>query len=90
MGKELKEEELRREAKEILAGGKSSLSSTKKVFYDQKAKQFSIKIPKDVASGALLSPGSEVQMIVNPTTQELEEIQKSHFIIYGKEKEQSN
>ncbi len=81
------EEKLKKEARELLTGGKTTLPSEKKIIYDEKAKQFSIKIPRDIASAAQLNPGSEIKLVVNPSEQEIEEAQRSHFIIYGKEKQ---
>ena len=79
-------EKLKKEAQEILAGRRASISIQKKILYDKTANQFSIKIPKDVASAAQLNIGSEVKIIINPTKEEFEEAKSSHIIIYGKEK----
>lgn len=81
------DERLINTARELLAEGKAPLSEIKEMFYDKKAKQFSIKIPKEIVLAAKLNPKSKMKIVVNPDRREFEELKQSHFIIYGKEKE---
>lgn len=83
-----KEETLKREVQNLLAGKKSSLSISKNIIYDKTAKQFVIKIPRELALAGGLTGESRINIVINPSNKELEESQKSHFIIYGKEKNQ--
>lgn len=80
-------EELKREAKEALAGGKTQLAIVKNIIRDKKTKQFSIKLPKEIALAAKLTSKSKLKIIVNPTKEEIEEVSGAHLIIYEEEKE---
>lgn len=79
-----KTEELKKEVRELLAGDKKSTSETKKVLYDERAKQFVIKLPSRIAMGSKLTKKSEVKIVINPTVEDFEEALNSTFIIYGK------
>lgn len=83
-----KTEKLIKEVKELLAGEKNPIISTKKILYDKKTNQFSIKIPREQALAGKLKENREIKIVINPSSKELEESQRSHFIIYGKEKKQ--
>lgn len=79
-------ETLKNEVKDLLSGKKSELSEIKKVVYDGKVNQYSIKIPKKIADGAKLNNKTELKLIVNPSELDFDEAFGSHFIIYAKEK----
>ena len=79
-----KEEKLKMEVKELLSGDKPPIIIEKKVVYDKTAKQFVIKLPKDIVNAARLHNESKFKVVVNPNISELESSKKSHIIIYGK------
>ncbi len=84
-----KTEELKKEVRELLAGDKMSTSEIKKVFYDEQAKQFVIKIPSKLALGGNLKKNSEVKIVVNPQEEDFDEAINSKILIYGKEESSS-
>ncbi len=82
-----KEERLKKEVKELLSGDKLPIIIDKKIVYDKGAKQFTIKLPKEVINAAGLNEKTIFRIVVNPNEEEFETVNKSHIIIYGKEKE---
>jgi len=82
-----KNETLKKEVQDLLAGDKTSTSETKDVLYDDKAKQFVIKIPTKLALGAKMNQSTGIKIVVSPTVEDFEEAFSSPFIIYGKAKE---
>ena len=80
-------EKLKKEVREVLAGGKTSLVTVKSIIQDKQTKQFSIKLPKEIALAAKLNSKSKLKIIVNPTKEEIEEVSGAHLIIYEEEKE---
>lgn len=82
----MNEEKLKNEVIDLLTDGKEPLKGTKKVAYDKKIKQYSIKIPKNIADGARLDDKTEFEMIINPSQIDIENAIESHFIIYAKTK----
>jgi len=85
-----KTEELKKEVQELLAGDKMSTSETKKIFYDEKAKQYVIKVPSRLALGGNIKKDSEIKIVVNPQEKDFEEAYNSKFIIYGKEEKSTS
>jgi len=71
------------EAIEVLTDGQEELSETKKVLYDKKNAQSSIKIPKSLAMKAGIDEDSEFIILVNPKKETLANIQ-SKIVIYKK------
>lgn len=82
------EEKLKREVRELLSGEKSPTSIDKKIIYDKNAKQFIIKIPREVAIAANLQVNNMVRIVYNPNEEEFNKALESHFIIYAKEKKE--
>lgn len=83
-----KENELKNEVRELLAGKKPSLREVKKIIEDTKTNQVSIKIPKNLALAGKLNKECEIVIVINPDEIDFRKAFKSHFIIYGKEKEE--
>jgi len=71
------------EAIEVIADGKEELIETKKVIFDKKTGQCSIKIPKSLALKAGLTNDSEINIIVNPKNDTIKNI-KSNIVIIKK------
>ncbi len=82
-----KEENILKEAKDILSEGKKSLVVEKDIIYDNNSNQFSIKIPREIALASDLRKGDKVRIISRPTEEDLKEVRLSGIIIYGKKKE---
>lgn len=73
------------EIKEMLKKEFIEQTDTKKVIADKKNNQFSIKIPKDLATKSLLNEKSNFKFVFHPSTETLEQIKKSNLIIYLEE-----
>ncbi len=80
-------ERLKREVGELLSGELTPTSADKKIIYDKRTKQYSIKIPQDVAFAGKLNPGSVLSIVANPNKEELLKLKNSQMVIYVKEKE---
>jgi hypothetical protein len=81
-------EKLKNEVRELLAGEKSPSLYMKKAFVDSATGQISLKLPRDFVLEAGIGEQTEFKLVFNPSTKEIEEADRSIFIIYGKEKEQ--
>lgn len=79
--------EILKETRELLAGGKMSVSFTKKFVYDKQTKQLAIKIPRDVAKASGLNQDDEFTIVSRPTEDDLRNLKLPSFIIYGKAKD---
>jgi len=74
------------EAIEAISDGQEELSEIKKVVYDKKNSQSSIKIPKSLALKSGIDEDSEFIILVNPKEETIKNI-KSKIIIFKKEVE---
>jgi len=72
------------EAIEVISEGVQELSETKKILFDKKTYQFSIKIPKSLALKARLEENSEFVILVNPKEETIKNI-RSKIVIFKKE-----
>jgi len=77
------EEELIKEAREIVSDGQNEILGEKKVAYDKKTQQLSIKIPKSIALKAGIKEDSIFDIVFNPKESK-EKISKAKFVIYLK------
>ncbi len=69
-----REERAIEEAREVLADGKAEIIEIRKVVFDKKTGQFSIKIPKNLALKANLDEKSEFKIVVHPKEDTLKSV----------------
>ena len=79
-----KNEQAIEEAFEAISDGTSELSEIKKVLYDSKNAQSSIKIPKSLALKAGINESTEFVIIVNPKEETIKNI-KSKIVIFKRD-----
>jgi hypothetical protein len=72
------------EAREVISDGPIEIITTKKVVYDKKNFQTSIKIPKSLSLKAGIDENTEFVILVNPKEETIKNI-KSKIVIYKKE-----
>lgn len=72
------------EAIEAISDGFEEICETKKVVYDKKTFQYSIKIPKALALKANIYENSEFEILINPKEDTIRNI-KSKIVIVKKE-----
>lgn len=73
------------EALGVISDGQEELIHEKKVVYDKKTGQVSIKIPKDFALKKGVDQNTIFEIVLNPTEETLEKIKDVRFAIYPKE-----
>lgn len=76
-----KEQQAIEEALEVIGDGQNELRETKKVLYDKKNSQSSIKIPKSLALKSGIDENTEFEIIVNPTEETIKNIKSKIVII---------
>lgn len=69
----------------LLSDGVLEQAMTKKVLADKNNYQFSLKIPKNLATKSLLDNKSEFRFVFNPSEETLKKIRKAKLVIYLKE-----
>lgn len=79
-----KSKKLLKEVREILDEGTQSLALEGQILYDKLAKQFSIKVPKEIALSSGMRQGEKIIIVARPNEEDLKQIKLSNFIIYGK------
>jgi hypothetical protein len=77
---ENKEQKAIDEALEVISDGKTEISDIKKVLFDKRNTQYSIKIPKSLALKAGLDENSEFNIIINPKEETIKNISSSIII----------
>lgn len=76
-------ENILQEVKELISDGQEELIEDKKIVFDKKTKQSSIKIPKSFALKSRLNENSEFKIIFRPNKEEtFEKIKNSKLVIY--------
>jgi hypothetical protein len=77
---ENKEQKAIDEALEVISDGRTEISEVKKVLFDKRNTQYSIKIPKSLALKAGLDENSEFNIIINPKEETIKNISSSIII----------
>jgi len=75
------------EVKELISEGKEEIREKKKVLLDKTTGQVSIKIPKSLSLKAGITEDSDVEIVLNPSKDTLEKLNKRRFLIYLKDGE---
>jgi len=75
------EEKLIKEAREAILSGLTEVAEEKKVIYDGKTQQFSVKIPKAFALRAKINENSKFGIVLNPV-ESRDKIEVSELVIY--------
>ncbi len=73
------------EAFEVISDGQEEISVEKKVVYDKKTNQVSIKIPKNISLKKSINENSTFEIVFNPKDETIEEAKNSGFILFLKE-----
>ena len=79
------EDKIFEEALDVISDGQEELSETKKVIFDKKTKQVSVKLPKNLALKKSINENTEFEIVVNPKEETLKQAQQSGFILFIKE-----
>lgn len=75
------------EASELINDGQDSISEEKKVVFDKKTKQVSIKLPKRLTLKKGIKEDTIFEVVYNPDEKALEKAKESKFILFPKEKD---
>ena len=78
-------EKMFNEVNEVISDGQEEISETRKIVYDERTGQFSMKIPKSLALKAHLKKDSELVVVFNPREETRQKLNKSKLILYLKE-----
>jgi hypothetical protein len=73
------------EAFDVISDGKEEISEEKKVVFDKKTGQVSIKIPKGLALKKGLNEKTIFEIVYNPKEESIERARKAGFILFTKE-----
>ena len=78
-------EKLFEEVLQVVSDGQEELLTEKKVSYDKRTGQVSIKIPKSLALKKGLTEKSLFELVLNPKEETIEKAKESSFVLYLKE-----
>jgi hypothetical protein len=81
------DEKIFEEALDVISDGQDEMIEIKKIAYDKRTGQISIKIPKSLALKKSINENTEFEIIVNPKPETFERIKNSKFILCIKEDE---
>ena len=75
------------EAFDVISDGQDEIPEEKKVIFDKKTGQVSIKIPKNLALKKGFNENTILEIIYNPKKETIERAKQSGFIIFPKERD---
>ena len=74
------------EALDVISDGKEEISLEKKVVFDKKTEQISIKIPRNLSLKKDLDNESIFEIVINPREETIKEAQESGLILFLKKR----